>query len=193
MPERDSSQSPRRLPITKADKRTGICHPEGMTTAESLDPALHARLIDALYIDALVMADEARSYFDRDRKVVGRAGPVQRLSFTCESLKVTTRLMHVISWLMAQKAWQRGEITREGLKDPKYHLGRAAPTDERDVSSMPVEARELVRDSQALYERVQRLQKQLLMETGPARTAAVALPTGVGPARELMERLEKAF
>ena len=58
---------------------------------------------------------------------------------------------------------------------------------------MPVEARELVRDSQALYDRVQRLQKQMLMETGPARTAAVALPTGVGPAREWMERLEKAF
>jgi hypothetical protein len=80
----------------------------------SLDQAkkrMTARLVDSLYTEAMVLADEARSYFDQigrgDREALP---PIARVAFSCESLKVTTRLMHVIAWLLTRKAIAAGEI-----------------------------------------------------------------------------------
>jgi len=167
-----------------------------MHTAESLDPALFSRLVDNLYVEAMVMADEARSYFDR-KGTEGQEGldMVARLSFTCESLKVTTRLMHVIAWLLTQKAWRRGEIPASALDDPRYLLGEAAASDAVALAALPPCARDLVTGSEALYERVRRLQNSMRnargrpME-GVSETAAIA---GGSPARDLLARLEKSF
>lgn len=166
-----------------------------MHTAESLNPALFSRLIDGLYVEALVMADEARACFDRqDGDYKHRFDTMTRLSFTCESLKVTTRLMHVIAWLMAQKARRRGEIDTHALGDPKYRLGAAADTDESVLAIMPGPARQLVEGSQSLYERVLWLQGQVEQTgqgLGMADTATHTMRES--PALELLGRLEKSF
>lgn len=175
-------------------KRSGYVTDRDMQTAESLSPALFFRLVDGLYVEALVMADEARAYFDRqaaeDRKGFDT---MTRLSLTCESLKVTTRLMHVIAWLMTQKAWQRGEISEQVLDDPKYHLGPASATEESVLSVMPPCARQLVEGSQALYDRVLRLQNHMRTRRSPASSNGNMAVAADNPARELMGRLEKAF
>lgn len=162
-----------------------------MQAAESVHPALFSRLVDGLYVEAMVMADEARSYFDihcaeeRDRMDM-----MARLSFTCESLKVTTRLMHIIAWLLTQRAWQRGEIGWQDLSDPKYLLGEAAPTDKAVIAALPKQAGELVLGSEDLYERVRRLQDKVreadAIASDPERAAAVG-----SPARSLQSRLER--
>lgn len=170
-----------------------------MTSAESLHPALLTHLVEGLYVEALVMADEARSYFDREGKEAQAAvSSMTRLSWTCESLKVTTRLMHVIAWLMTHKAWQRGEIASEALDDSKYSLGPASASDPAVVATMPEPARQLVDNSQLLYQRVQRLQQRMRGERLQTAKADVfnsplAGSAGPGPARELLGRLEKAF
>ncbi|WP_174280580.1 DUF1465 family protein, partial [Sphingomonas bacterium] len=75
------------------------------------DSHLHRRLIDALHMEALLLADEARDYFDEvGRAERDRLAPLARIGFSCESLKVTTRLMHVIAWLLTQRAVQAGEL-----------------------------------------------------------------------------------
>lgn len=171
-----------------------MCHRIEMSKAESLHPVLFSRLVDSLYIEALVMADEARSYFDRDGDLHQTAGSntLLRLSVTCESLKVTTRLMHIIAWLMTQKAWQRGEITVDALRDPKYMLGPASPSDEAVVGAMPSAARDLVVGSQLLYDRVARLQKQMLTPE-PVGSEGADGENESSPARDLLCRLERAF
>jgi len=159
-----------------------------MSRAIPLDRGLHRRLVDGLYLEAMVMADEARAYFD-----VGEAGepeldsPLRRVSFACESLKVTTRLMHIIAWLLSQRAWQRGEIADSDLADEKYRLGRAAPTEPEVAASFPFAARALIDASQDLYDRVARLQDRM---DGMARDRAGGEG---GPARALMDRLNTAF
>jgi regulator of CtrA degradation len=131
----------------------------------------------------MVMADEARAYFtaqgdaDRDEMPI-----MARIGFSCESLKVTTRLMHVIAWLMAQRGWQRGEIAEEALRDPQYYLGEAAATDPHVLADFPFAARALIEGSADLYDRVARLQAMMQGE----REAADG-------ARALIGRLEQAF
>jgi regulator of CtrA degradation len=68
------------------------------------------RLIDSFYTEAMLLADEARSYFDDagrgDRALLD---PFVRVGFACESLKVTTRIMHIVAWLLTQRAIETGE------------------------------------------------------------------------------------
>ena len=147
-----------------------------MRSAAFLDRGLHRRLVDGLYVEAMVMADEARTYFDKGAPRDEGDDPLHRVAFACESLKVTTRLMHVIAWLLSQRAWQRGEIGDEELVDEKYRLGRAAASDPALSATFAFAARALIEGSQDLYERVVRLQDRmdLMMEQGPAEDMSPA-------------------
>ena len=66
----------------------------------------------------MLLADEARSYFEGRARVDRDAlDPWMRVGFSCESLKVTTRLMHVIAWLLARRAVAEGELPLDALAD----------------------------------------------------------------------------
>jgi regulator of CtrA degradation len=144
---------------------------------------LHRRLIDTLYVDAMVLADEARAYFDdggrTDRESLD---PMARVSFSCEALKVTTRLMHVIAWLLTQRAVDAGEMTPRDALDPSRRLGPAPISDPGAVLSMPVPARMLIVASTELHRRVSRLDD--------AQASEMAAPS---PARSMLDRLAMAF
>lgn len=134
------------------------------------------------------MADEARSYFDAgEAGQYGLAEPLRRVAFACESLKVTTRLMHIIAWLLSQRAWQRGEIGDGEMADEKYRLGRATATDPALAADFPFAARALIDASQELYGRVARLQERM------DRMSQIAAAPEISPARALMDRLNTAF
>ncbi|MEG3122903.1 DUF1465 family protein [Sphingomonas sp. GB1N7] len=119
---------------------------------------MQRRLIDTLYVDAMVLADEARSYFDEAGRVEREAlDPMSRVSFSCESLKVTTRLMHVIAWLLTQRAVDAGELRAADALDPSRRLGPAPVSEPGAVANMPPQARGLIAASADLYRRVARL------------------------------------
>jgi regulator of CtrA degradation len=144
---------------------------------------LARRLIDGLYLETMVLADEARSYFDQMGRVARDSlDPLDRVVFSCESLKVTTRLMHVIAWLLTQKAVDAGEIAVDAAQHPSRRLGAAVVSDAESLAKIPVEAQSLVASSIDLYRRVERLDQGLeLAEPAPS------------PARSLMSKLERAF
>ena len=116
------------------------------------------RLIDSFYTEAMLLADEARSYFDdAGREDRGMLDPFVRVSFACESLKVTTRIMHIVAWLLTQRAIESGEIAlREGRR-PERRLGNAQDSDPAVGARLPEAARRLVNASSDLYTRVKRL------------------------------------
>ena len=123
------------------------------------------KLIDGLYTEAMVLADEARSYFDSDRAREIAPADVA-VAFSCESLKVTTRLMHVIAWLLNQKAIRAGEIHASDIMRELDELGYAPATDDWMVQRMPEEARNLIMASEDLYYRVQRMSSHIYAEQG---------------------------
>ena len=141
------------------------------------------RLIDSFYTEAMLLADEARAYFDdagRDERM--SLDPFVRVSFACESLKVTTRIMHIVAWLLTQRAVESGEIPyREGRR-PERRLGHAQDSDPAVVARLPEAAQRLVSASADLYARVMRL------DDGSA--AGEPVPS---PARALMGRLERGL
>ncbi len=147
------------------------------------DSPIHRKLIDSLYVEAMLLADEARAYFDDGgRSERDALDPLARVAFSCESLKVTTRLMHVIAWLLTQRAVAAGELPPRDALHPSRRLGMAPVSDDAAIEAMPAAARELVASSADLYRRVARLD---------AAQAASAAPTS--PARRMLDRLQSAF
>ncbi len=148
-------------------------------------PASHLqhRLANSLYLEAMLLADEARGYFDEGGRAEREAlAPLARVSFSCESLKVTTRLMHVIAWLLTQRAVAAGEIAARDALHPSRRLGDAPISDAATVNLLPPQARALIVASMELHRRVARLDA--------AQSRAEPEPS---PARSMLEALASAF
>lgn len=145
---------------------------------------LARRLTDSLYVEAMLLADEARSYFDASYTGDGREAlePFDRVLFSCESLKVTTRLMHIIAWLLTQRAVDAGELTFDQLREPSRRLGPAVASDDAALDRLPQESRKLIATSVDLYRRVERL------DAGWSEQHAAT-----SPARHLLHRLSQSF
>jgi regulator of CtrA degradation len=142
-----------------------------------------SRLIDALYTEAMLLADEARSYFDdvgrNDRCLLE---PFARVGFACESLKVTTRIMHIVAWLLTQRAIESGDIPILDGRRPERRLGNAQDSDPAVVDQLPESAQRLINASADLYARVKRIDDGSLDAEVPQ-----------SPARARMGRLERGL
>jgi len=139
------------------------------------------RLVESLYTEAMILADEARAYFDEEgREERLTLEPFVRVGFACESLKVTTRIMHIVAWLLTQRAVETGEIKGPDGGRPERRLGKAGDSDPKIVEQLPESAKKLIHASTDLYARIKRLDEgQLVDEPVPS------------PARALMGRLER--
>ena len=141
------------------------------------------RLIDSFYTEAMLLADEARSYFDdagRDERA--SLHPFARVGFACESLKVTTRIMHIVAWLLTQRAIESGEIPMVEGRRPERRLGNAQDSDPAVVVQLPEAAQRLIGASTDLYARVKRIDEGNMEAEVPQ-----------SPARALMGRLERGL
>jgi regulator of CtrA degradation len=150
---------------------------------QGMEARITPRLVESLYTEAMILADEARAYFDEtgrdDRQTLE---PFARVGFACESLKVTTRIMHIVAWLLTQKAVESGEIRSADGRRPERRLGHANDSDPLVLGQLPEAAQRLINASADLYSRVKRLDEgQLADEPAPS------------PARALMGRLERDF
>jgi regulator of CtrA degradation len=125
---------------------------------------LAPKLLDALYTEAMLLADEARSYFDRDQ-MSGNLSPEISVAFSCESLKVTTRLMHSIAWLLNQKALRTGELSQNDADSDARDLGYAPASDSFQVGRFSDEAQALIAASEDLYFRLQRFSSKMRDQT----------------------------
>lgn len=144
---------------------------------------LRGRLVNSLYTEAMLLADEARGYFEHqgrgDREELD---PLARVTLSCESLKVTSRLMHVLAWLLTERAIELGQMSDEEAAAAARRLGDAAPSDAMSIQGLPQAAIALIDASQDLYARVRRLEVD----------APLDVPTA-SPALSLLDRLERAF
>ncbi len=150
---------------------------------EPIRSPMTRKLIDSLYVEAMMLADQARAYFDCDGRADRLAlDPIARVGFACESLKVTTRLMHIIAWLLTQRAIDAGELSPAQARVPTRRLGEAGESDPDMLRQLPEQARILVQSSLDLFARIERLEK-----------SGGDSPDHPSPARGLLSRLQRSL
>lgn len=151
--------------------------------AQMSGATLASRLIDGLYTEAMLLADETRGYFEGEGVAEREAlPPRERVDFACEALKGTTRLMHVIAWLLVRRAISEGELEPGDAAAPQRRLGETPPLDLDALAGLPEPARRLLSQGADLYERVRRLDEGSIVPTAIA-----------SPALSLIQRLERSF
>lgn len=114
-------------------------------------------IIESLYCEALVLADEVRAAFDLSPGRTG-AEDIVRIALSVEGLRTTTRMMHMLAWLLNHRAYFAGELSefqlrRHGVLPPDR------PADPEQLALLEPETRALIADSEALHGRIARLDK----------------------------------
>lgn len=128
-----------------------------MTEAADLSPTI----VEALYCEALELADEARAAFDLSGrlKLATPDEDLARVALSCEALRTTTRMMHGIAWLLNHRAYFAGELSefqlrRHGRLPPPPAEPQPAP-----LAELPADLLELAERSKRFYARIERLDK----------------------------------
>ena len=66
-----------------------------------------------LYAQGMQLVEEAATYLDGDGRAAAKGlSRVASTLYAAESMRLTTRLMQVASWLLLQRAANSGEMTR---------------------------------------------------------------------------------
>ncbi|NBC89117.1 MAG: DUF1465 family protein [Alphaproteobacteria bacterium] len=119
-------------------------------------------IIEALYTEALVLADEVRAVFSASADPSAPARPLDdegamlRLALSTEGLKTTTRMMHVLAWLLNQRAFFSGELSASQVR----RHGTLPPDREPDpeaLARLEPETRALIEETVQLHRRIARL------------------------------------
>ncbi|MEL6737553.1 MAG: DUF1465 family protein, partial [Pseudomonadota bacterium] len=95
-----------------------------------------------------------------------------RLALSTEGLKTTTRMMHVLAWLLNQRAFFSGELS---AKQVRHHgtLPADRVADREQLARLEPETRALIGETERLHRRIARLdtawRQNFDMGASPAR------------------------
>src|SRR6266852_9041066 len=113
-----------------------------------------------LFRDGMALVEETAAYLDgpgrQQSKKLERSAA---LAYATESMRLTTRLMQLASWLLLHRAVNEGEMSlvQASQEKTKVKLAAAEPQDEETSRLLPKNLRELIDRSLKLLERVRRL------------------------------------
>ncbi|MEM7703149.1 MAG: DUF1465 family protein [Pseudomonadota bacterium] len=139
--------------------------------------SLSQPIIEALYTEALILADEVRAVFAQgtvtpDPALTRHEDAMTRLALSTEGLKTTTRVMHVLAWLLNQRAYFSGELTENQVRRHGA-LPADKPADAEQLQRLEPTTRELIEETEQLHRRIARLdhawRQKFDMNTSPAR------------------------
>jgi regulator of CtrA degradation len=126
-----------------------------------------------LFRDGMALVEETASYLDgpgrQDSKKLERAAA---LAYATESMRLTTRLMQLASWLLLHRAVKEGEMSlaQASKEKTKVKLATGEATDEHNVKLVPERLRALIERSKILQSAVRRLDATIHATADPART-----------------------
>jgi regulator of CtrA degradation len=116
-------------------------------------------IVETLYGEALLLADEARGAFDLSGRLTATSEneDLARITLSCEALRTTTRMMHAIAWLLNQRAYFAGDLSEFQLR----RHGRLPPTHgetpPEQLAMLGPVLLDLVERTRRFYARIERL------------------------------------
>lgn len=166
--------------------------------SDSTAPALNLRvrllrdfassdLFDRTFKEGMALVEETAAYLDgdgrRDSRLLSRE---DALLYAGESMRLTTRLMQIASWLLVQRAVREGDMDATDACDDKYRISPLAADAMASPKVLPEGLLGLLDRSNRLYERISHLDKRMFVDSEPAGDE-------VNPVLTQMQRLQSAF
>lgn len=143
-----------------------------------------------LFREGMALVEQTASYLDGDgRAQSAKLSRTAALTYASESMRLTTRLMQIASWLLVQRAVAENEITSAQAQREKERvkLSRQEPSSpDAQFAALPPDIRELVALSLRLHARIMHLD-------GLIAGAAAAPATRPSPVAMQQGLLRKIF
>jgi regulator of CtrA degradation len=118
-----------------------------------------------LYAEGMSLVEETAAYLDGNGRAASKVLPrMASVLYAAESMRLTTRLMQMASWLLLQRAVNNGEMTRDQVLSEKskvrldsFNVDRNAP----GWNDLPESFRDLIERSLRLQNRVALLDREI--------------------------------
>jgi len=143
-----------------------------------------------LFRDGMALVEETATYLDgpgrQQSKKLERSAA---LAYATESMRLTTRLMQLASWLLLHRAVKEGEMSlaQASKEKSKVKLSSVDSHDAGNIALLPVQLRELIERSQKLYAKVRRLDANIYNQNAGER------PATANPVERQLGLLKAAF
>jgi regulator of CtrA degradation len=135
-------------------------------------------IFKGMFREGMALVEETASYLDGEgRRQSHRLGRAASLAYATESMRLTTRLMQLASWLLLQRAVNEGDLTADQANHERSKVklgGMSTATDGPTWSELPERLRVLIDRSLRLQEKVVRLDRALQKAPDTAQDNAVA-------------------
>jgi regulator of CtrA degradation len=133
----------------------------------------------ALFREGMALVEETAAYLDGVGRQEAKALPRRAaLAYATESMRLTTRLMQLASWLLLHRAVNEGEMSLAQARKEKAKVRVRADehADAELAGLVPSRLQELIDRSVNLQQRVLRLDTTIHTESSVAASATVANP-----------------
>ena len=160
---------------------------------ERLIEFTRSELFAKTFKEGMAMVEETAAYLDGPGRDAAKSlSKGDALIYASNSMRLTTRLMQVASWLLVQRALKEGEMTTTEARLDKYRIvpenasesGLTFSDLAKSANALPSDLLDLIARSQQLYERIARLDRSLY--------GSIAAQTGNTVADQL-NRLQAEF
>ena len=125
-----------------------------------------SELFERTFQEGMELVEETAAYLDgagrQDSKLLSRGAA---LAYAGESMRLTTRLMQVASWLLVQRAVREGDMPAAEAFNDRYRLAEPSADAASQVDEeLPAGLISLLERSVRLYERVLHLDKRMYVQ-----------------------------
>jgi regulator of CtrA degradation len=157
---------------------TPVSFGERLAASESFSP---------LFRDGMRLVEDAAAYLDGPgRNESRRLDRATSLAYATESMRLTTGLMELASWLLLHRAVNEGEISLEQASKERKHVMLPTADYGDDIPvALPARLRELIGRANTLIDRIRRL--DATFHAPPAR-AGNPFECQLGRLRAVFER-----
>jgi regulator of CtrA degradation len=151
---------------------------------------VHSDAFKALFQEGMELVEDTASYLDGqgriDSKLLPREGVI---AYAAESMRLTTRLMQIASWLLLQRAVAEGEMSLDQaqLEKNRVHLTQQDTiTTIEDYEALPARLKELIGLATRVHARILHLER-LMSE--PEAEPIAPRPNPVAAQQRLLEQV----
>lgn len=152
-------------------RTAGATHQETEDEAGRIGPFVRSKMFSNLFASGMELVEETAGYLDNDgRRASKDLTREAALAYAGVSMRLTTRLMQIASWLLVLRAVREGEMTQGEARDDKYRIGPAErrPQDRAAMAEanagLPDALRQLIGQTDTLYARITRLDRDLFVD-----------------------------
>ncbi|GHA38086.1 hypothetical protein GCM10007989_37510 [Devosia pacifica] len=118
---------------------------------------------DRLYREGMALIEDVAAYLDGDgREESSALSREASFLYATESMRLTTRLMQLASWMLLQRAVNEGEITPENARAEKEKVKFSATPSQRGgpgYEDLPERLRQYIEHGDRLFARVMQFDK----------------------------------